>query len=340
MSALSNLIEETQPSQRAATYHELAEQAVRVFDVTTQEVTFLGHNSGVAFRVETSDGARLLLKVHAPQGESEAPSASAILGGLRWLAEMARRTDIPVQTPLPDPTGDMLPPVAFRGLMLHCSLQRWIEGEQVDHLSESQAHAVGVLMGRWHTFAGQHEATSDDPVRHDSSHLHRCLAGLGVLVGDGSIPSDLWGTIEQATAVASSLAEDLGSSPEAFGVIHGDVIPDNILVADDGAVRFIDFAQLAVAPFLWDLGVALYHYSYQERAVRRAMVAGYRTSRPTVVLPRLALEAFICSAALDNLAFQVSIPQRRATNLFHTNVQKFATGYCRDLLAGVPFALE
>ena len=50
----------------------------------------------------------------------------------------------------------------------------------------------------------------------------------------------------QATAIASSLAEGLGDTPEVFGVIHGDVIPDNILVAEDGNVRFIDFAQLAV----------------------------------------------------------------------------------------------
>ena len=58
VSALSSLIEERRPGQRAATYDKLAEQALRVFDVTTQEVTFLGHNSGVAFRVETCDGRR------------------------------------------------------------------------------------------------------------------------------------------------------------------------------------------------------------------------------------------------------------------------------------------
>jgi Ser/Thr protein kinase RdoA (MazF antagonist) len=229
--------------------------------------------------------------------------------------------------------------VEFHGLTLRCSLQRWIEGHHVDHLSEDQAHAVGALMGRWHTFAGHHKVASGDAVRYDSHHLERCLAALGVLVGDGSIGRDSWRTIEQAIGVPANLAEELSSAPEAFGVIHGDVIPDNILVTEDGTVRFIDLAQLAEAPYLWDLGVSLYHYSYQAPSVRRAMVAGYRGSRPATVIPRLALEAFICSAALDNLAFQCSIPQQRTSHLFHTNVQRFATRYCRDLLAGVPFAL-
>ena len=46
----------------------------------------------------------------------------------------------------------------------------------------------------------------------------------------------------------------------------------------------------------------------------------------------------MCAAALTNLAFQCSIPAQRTSPLFHTNVKKFATGYCRDLVDGVPFA--
>jgi hypothetical protein len=47
----------------------------------------------------------------------------------------------------------------------------------------------------------------------------------------------------------------------------------------------------------------------------------------------------VCAATLGNLAFQCTIPVQRASRLFHTNVHTFATGYCRDLVDGVPFAL-
>jgi Ser/Thr protein kinase RdoA (MazF antagonist) len=253
---------------------------------------------------------------------------------------MAEQTDIPVQTPLPDPRGDVLPTVSFRGLALHCSLQRWVDGRHVEELSTDQAVGVGVLMGRWHAFSERHRTmTCGDGVRYDTHYLDRALEDLHVLRVTGAVGRASWHTIERATIVACDLMERLGTSGDVYGVVHGDLGPDNIIVSDDGAVRFIDLAQLALAPYLWDLGTALYQYSYQQAPVRRAMLAGYRTARPGVMIPPLALEAFLCAAALTNLAFQCSIPAQRVSPLFRTNVHRFATGDCRDLVARQPFAL-
>jgi Ser/Thr protein kinase RdoA (MazF antagonist) len=224
-------------------------------------------------------------------------------------------------------------------MSLPCSLQRWLQGEHVADLSADQAHAVGNLLGRWHTASEQH-ATTDEAVRYDGPHLGRALDTLRVLSTTGAITQGSWHTIEEATAVVRRLIDGMGTSRDVFGVVHGDVNPDNVIVADDGSIQFIDLAQLVLAPYLWDLGVALYQYSYQDPSIRRALVAGYRSARPGPMLPPLSLEAFVCAAALDNLAFQVSIPAQRVSALFHTNVQKYATGFCRDLLNGVSFALE
>jgi Ser/Thr protein kinase RdoA (MazF antagonist) len=340
VSALSDLMNEQTEDERAAAYDELAESALRVFGVTTHERLFLGHNSGAAYRIESADARRLLLKVHAPQGDTEGLSEQAILGGLRWLATIAEVTDLPVQAPVADPTGALLPTVHFRGLSLPCSLQRWLDGQHVAELSTDQARAVGALMGRWHDLSEQRAATTDGAVHYDSRSLEQALDDLHVLSTTGAITQESWGTIEQATALACRLMDAIGTSDDVFGVVHGDLNPDNIIVADDGTVEFIDLAQLALAPYLWDVGVALYQYSFQDASVRRALVAGYRDTRPGLTIPPLALEAFVCAAALSNLAFQCSIPAQRASTLFHTNAQKFATGYCRDLVNGVPFALE
>jgi Ser/Thr protein kinase RdoA (MazF antagonist) len=341
VSALSDLIDGVGQDQRAATYDALADSAIRAFGMTADEVVFLGHNSGAAFRVERAGVGYLLLKVHAPQGEGEPLSPGTIRGGLQWLATMAKLTDIPVQTPLPDPHGDVLPTVQFRGLSLRCSLQQWLAGRHVPELTPRQAHDVGSLMGRWHTFSDRHQArVFDEAVRYDRHYLHHALDDLRVLRVEGVLSEESWHTTEEATALASSLIDSLGMSSDVFGVVHGDLGPDNIVVADDGTVQFIDLAQLALAPYLWDLGTALYQYSYQDTSVRGAMVAGYRSARPQPAIPPLALEAFVCAAALTNLAFQCSIPTQRASRLFHTNVDKFATGYCRDLVNRAPFALD
>jgi Ser/Thr protein kinase RdoA (MazF antagonist) len=307
--------------------------------VTAAEVVFLGHNSRAAYRVESARAGRLLLKVHAPQGESEGLSASAVAGGLRWLVTMAEMTDLPVQTPLADPGGTLLPSVPFRGLALPASLQRWLDGEQVEALSTAQAHGVGDLVGRWHAFSAAHAPDSGDAVRYDSAHLAQALDDLRILATSGDIGHEAWDTIEHAVVLARSALDVIGTSPEVFGVVHGDLGPDNVVVAGDGTVQLIDLAQLVVAPYLWDLGTALYQYSYQDAAVRRALVAGYREARPGPTIPPLAMESFVCAAALDNLAFQCSIPTQRTSTLFRTNVLRFASGYCRDLVDGVPFAL-
>jgi Ser/Thr protein kinase RdoA (MazF antagonist) len=340
VSALGDLLDEQPNDERAAAYDALADTALRLFGVTAHEVVFLGHNSGAAYRVESPHAGRLLLKVQAPQGDSEGLSAPAILGGLCWLATMAEVTDLPVQTPLPDPSGALLPSVHFRGLSLPCSLQRWLDGQQVEALSTDQAHRVGDLLGRWHAFSEGHATDTDGAVRYDSPYLARALDDLRVLSTSGAITNDSWHTIERAVGLARSLVDALGTSPDVFGVVHGDLNPDNIIVASDGTIQFIDLAQLVLAPYLWDLGTALYQYSYQDASVRRALMTGYREARPGLTIPPLALEAFVCAAALDNLAFQCSIPTQRTSKLFHTNVQKFATGYCRDLVNGMPFALE
>jgi Ser/Thr protein kinase RdoA (MazF antagonist) len=341
VSALSQLTDGLVDDRRASTYEALAQSAMRAFGVTGREVTFLGHNSGAAFRLERAHHDRLLLKVHAPRGDGDPLSPDAVRGGLQWLASMAELTDIPVQTPLPDPRGALLATVYFRGLSLHCSLQHWLEGRHVEELSTSQAFDVGQLMGRWHAFSQQHRAaTSAGGVHYDGHYLEHALAGLEVLRVDGALPAQTWHTIEDATTVASGLMERLGTSGDVYGVVHGDLNPDNIVVADDGTVRFLDLAQLALAPYLWDIGTALYQYAYQEPSVRRAMLAGYHSARPELTIPPLALEAFVCAAALSNLAFQCSIPAQRTSTLFHANVQRFATEYCRDLLIQVPFALD
>jgi Ser/Thr protein kinase RdoA (MazF antagonist) len=340
MSALSRLIDAQPPGERAATFNALADAALRTFGVTAHDVVFLGHNSGAAFRVESADAGRLLLKIHAPQGEGEPLSDRAILGGLQWLAVMAELTDTPVQTPLPDPQGALLPSLNFRGLSLPCSLQRWLDGHHVDELSTDQAHGVGALMGRWHTFSEQQGTTFESAVPYDVQYLTRALDDLRAVSTTGVMSGDCRDAIERATELACILVDSMGTAADVFGVIHGDVNPDNIIVSDDGAVRFIDLAQLAIAPYLWDLGTALYQFSYQAASVRRAMVTGYRSVRPGLTFPPLALETFVCAAALTNLAFQVSIPAQRVSPLFHANLQKFARGYCRDLVNGVPFALD
>jgi Ser/Thr protein kinase RdoA (MazF antagonist) len=72
-----------------------------------------------------------------------------------------------------------------------------------------------------------------------------------------------------------------GTDTATFGLIHADLLPQNILVQPDG-LAVIDFDDAAFGWHLHDLSVALVQYVHHERfpAIRDALVAGYRSVRP------------------------------------------------------------
>jgi hypothetical protein len=73
----------------------------------------------------------------------------------------------------------------------------------------------------------------------------------------------------------------------------------------------------------------------QEVAVRRALLEGYGADRPSEEVAAAA----VCAAAIDNLAFQITIPRERTSSLTARNLRELADVFCRRLLAGEPFVL-
>jgi Ser/Thr protein kinase RdoA (MazF antagonist) len=114
-----------------------------------------------------------------------------------------------------------------------------------------------------------------------------CDAGL---VGD----SPLWGRFWELDALSppqrtlfdrlrARIVHDLttyGRAPDRFGLIHADLIPENILV-DANRLRIIDFDDAGFGWYLFEIATSLYfirretHYE----VARDALVAGYRRHR-------------------------------------------------------------
>lgn len=68
------------------------------------------------------------------------------------------------------------------------------------------------------------------------------------------------------------------------------------------------------APFFYDPGATWCQVMYQgDVSIRQELLDGYLSIRPDADLVRLDVEAFVCAAALSNLAFQIAIPSQRAS---------------------------
>ena len=91
-----------------------------------------------------------------------------------------------------------------------------------------------------------------------------------------------------------TVMEDLGSGPDAFGLIHADLHLENALF-DGRAVRLIDFDDCGFGYWLYDIGVTLWEYRHgdQYATFRDALLDGYGRRRP--VPDATHLDAFIAT---------------------------------------------
>jgi Ser/Thr protein kinase RdoA (MazF antagonist) len=118
--------------------------------------------------------------------------------------------------------------------------------------------------------------------------------------------------------------------------VHGDVHYDNLLLDGDD-VRLIDFTGLRLAHYLYDIGVTLFHTDYQGPNIRRAFLEGYQHIRPLPESDLRAIEAFITYAAIDNIAWNSTIPEQVASALFQHNLKQLVEQFCTLVAEGRPF---
>jgi Ser/Thr protein kinase RdoA (MazF antagonist) len=83
--------------------------------------------------------------------------------------------------------------------------------------------------------------------------------------------------------VRFSIAEDLahyGAHPDRYGLIHADLVPENLLV-DGDRICVIDFDDAGFGWHLFELATSLYFIAGESvyPAAREALIRGYRTER-------------------------------------------------------------
>lgn len=342
VSAFNDRFDGLTGDQRQARYRALAAAALTHYALDEPTVTFVGHNAGVSYRVDTPrTGRRFLLKIAEPVGEGDGGEPARVHSTLLWLAALARETELVVQEPVPNRQGELLTPVFVDDLPapFYCSLQQWVDGDHVaGDFTPAQTHRIGVTLATLHQHGSRWVPVSTLAADElDAPWVSACEQRLRRVVDEGNLPSDVWNTVAEACRRVCATMDALGRQPEVWGPVHRDLHHRNVLFRGD-QVWPIDFGAFTRAHFSYDLGVTLYHVMYQEDvSVRRALLAGYHSKRPRVALGPLEAEAFLCAAALSNLAFQVTIPRQRASPLFAHNVREFATVFCSQLVEGQPF---
>jgi Ser/Thr protein kinase RdoA (MazF antagonist) len=126
-------------------------------------------------------------------------------------------------------------------------------------------------------------------------------------------------TPEAAAVVAAAIRrvwaamEELGSGADVFGLMHADLHHRNFLF-HNGSVGAIDFEDCGYGHWLYDFAVPLTalrgHPDY--RALRQALLTGYRRHRPLSAEHERLLDSFMALRTLQDLLGAIEVKDQPA----------------------------
>lgn len=322
-------------------YLTLAEAALQHYALGPTRLRFIQHNAGIVFRVTAqATGKHYLLKLYKRVGAGSDPSAAQLEPGLRWLAALAQASDVVVQIPIATLHGQFVAQVSLDSAIppVSCTVQQWVDGHVPDgDFSAQQAQQLGKMMAKLHAFSRTYPQRDHLPaMRHDAQALRRNVSLLRTALPLTLLSSHDFDIILAAEHQIVEYIIQLGSSPDVWGPIHGDLHYDNVLLYND-EIRPIDFTGLRLAHYLYDIGVTIYHVFHQGADVRWSFFAGYEQIYNLPTAYQQGVEAFIAYAAIDNVSWNCTIPEQVESALFQRNVQQLVNRYCASVAQGRPF---
>jgi len=265
------------------------------YSIGGARLTFIAQGENTTFRVDARE-ARFLLRVHRVNRHGAGVDSRVAVGAeLEWLAALQAETDLKVPTPIRARDGQWT--AVADGLV--CSLLGW-QGGRMQATNPRPVHfrrLGGVLAG-----LHDHASTWVPPagfvrMRWDWETFFGNTMEYGGVSAAGCwdlLPTPVRAQFDEVARRMRTVMADLGSEPDAFGLIHADLHLENALF-EGNAVRVIDFDDCGFGYWLYDLAVPLWDNRSRDdyAEIRVALLEGYAERR---ALPDLThLDDFIAT---------------------------------------------
>jgi Ser/Thr protein kinase RdoA (MazF antagonist) len=271
-----------------AAYAPAAREALAAFEIAPTALDLVHMAENVTFQVTGRDGTAYVLRLHRPWYRTHEELVSERVW-IRALDEAG--IAVPAAVPAPDGSDYVPVRIAATGERRYAGLARWVDGEILSDVLRRTGEAdarrryyaqLGAMMASLHN---QSTAWSVPP-----SFRRHTLDADG-LVGDRAFWGPFWehaalSDSERELLLASraqvhAALEGLERNPGMWSLIHADMHPGNILVADD-RLAIIDFDDAGFGWHHYDIAVALFHERGQsdEALTEDAFLRGYRAVRP------------------------------------------------------------
>jgi Ser/Thr protein kinase RdoA (MazF antagonist) len=252
-------------------------------------VELLKFRENAVFAIEAPDRERYVIRLHRPGYHSD----RALRSELEWITALADSG-----FPVPrvhrglDGTWFAIVSDSYSNLDYRCDLLEWIEGvplgvsenPSIERSLEEVAdiyRTLGRLAARLHALSGAWSRPTDFE-RHswDESGCLGASALWGSFVNLKSLTDSERNLLIRAAQLATERLRDFGKGPERYGLIHADLVPDNVLRSRD-RMSVIDFDDAGFGWYVWEFVTAVFflHDTPAYEPALTAMISGYREIR-------------------------------------------------------------
>lgn len=188
----------------------------------------------------------------------------------------------------------------------HAALFRFIHGLALDRAPDvAAARSFGSLVARMHVLADT--TVSRDIVAQNRPRLDAALLiDQPLAMVDGLFDHDPE-ALEELRRIGAQIGREIEALPRegpGYGLIHGDVIPTNVLMQQDGRLALLDFDFCGLGWRAFDVATFLRDAETQagSETTGGAFLAGYQDVRPLAAWERSALPIFMAARGFYSLS--------------------------------------
>lgn len=315
-------------TRRARLYRfkRLARTALAAFNLEKADLHFIQYGENIIYRVDTPGMPenrpatrfhpnRYVLRIHA-MGNIDAIASELCF--LSALDQAGFSTPAPVATRTSELVARIITPDFPQGRSV--SLLRWLDGHKLNHsLRPHHLRSLGEEVAQLHLFAAAWRPPSgffrpvwDWETQLGGADFDQPLAELVA-----SMPSQFQQPFVDVSRCTQDAMNALGRDSDAFGLVHADLYPENILF-NAGKACPIDFEDLGYSYWLWDIAVALCTWACTQEweRMRDAFHQGYSRFRTLPQTQWAQLDLFVAAVFATMLvwssAFLAYDPLREA----------------------------
>ena len=251
-------------------------------------IELIKHRENTIFKVVNAEAkTRHVLRVH----RASYNTPNDVQSELQWMQAL-RRSGVLTPEVVMTQDGKLIKELKASNVpeVRTIDLFRWIDAQELGRIEDGanddpetlgKYRVMGEAAARLHN----HAATWPLP----AGFTRHAWNGEGLL-GEQPVWGRFWesGLLDSAQrrqmnairSKAASLLEEFGDTRDRYGLIHADLVPENLMMGANG-VYIIDFDDMGFGWHLFDLATIMFwHYGTQHYdALYRSMIAGYRMQR-------------------------------------------------------------